>query len=174
MVVIILVGLARSGKDTVADYIINKYNLVKYTFSDILKEQLEKKEITATKERMLELGDLLRQQMGMNAVAQLLDKKIIEKDNLVLVGPRSIEEIEYFKQKFSNIKIIKVVAGKDERFERKIEKNQSENKFFERDKKDLKTKGLQKVLDTAELQINNFETKEDLQKEIDTVMQFVI
>ena len=174
MVVIILVGLARSGKDTVADYIINNYNFVKYTFSDVLKEQLEKKEITATKERMLELGDLLRQQMGMDAVAQLIDKKIIEKDNLVLVGPRSIEEIEYFKQKFSNIKIIKVVAGKDERFERKIKKTQSENEFFERDKKDLKTKGLQKALDTAELQINNFETKEELQKEIDTVMHFVI
>jgi len=58
--------------------------------------------------------------------------------------------------------------------ERKIEANQSETEFFERDQKDLKTKGLQKVLDTAELQINNFETKEELQKEIDTVMQFVI
>ena len=174
MVVIILVGLARSGKDTVADFIVNKYNFVKYTFSDVLKEQLEQKEITATKERMLELGDLLRQQMGMDAVAQLLDKKIIEKDKLILVGPRSIEEIEYFKKKFSDIKIIKVVAGKDERFERKIEANQSETEFFERDQKDLKTKGLQKALNIAELQINNFETKEELQKEIDTVMQFVI
>jgi len=174
MAVIILIGLARSGKDTAADYIVQKYGFSKYTFSDILKELLEEKGMDPTKKRMNELGDIMRDEMGMDAIAKLLDKKITKKDKLLLVGPRSIEEIDYFKQKFPNLKIVKIVAGKKQRFERKSEEDPAvEKEFFERDKSDLTNKGFQKVLDAAKMQINNFSTLEEFYKEIDIIMNMV-
>jgi dephospho-CoA kinase len=175
MAVIVIVGLARSGKDTAADYIAKKYGYAKYTFSTVLNEMLESKGIKSTKERMKELGDLLREEMGMDAVAKMLDKKITQKKDILLVGPRSIEEIEYFQKKFPDLHIIKVVSGKQDRFKRKNHEDpQNEKEFYERDNADFIGKGLQKVLDSAEIQLNNFSTLEQLHYEIDTTMQLLL
>ncbi|MCR4368930.1 MAG: AAA family ATPase [archaeon] len=175
MAVLILVGLARSGKDTAADYIAEKYGYSKYTFSSVLRETLEEKGINPTKERMLELGDMLRGLMGMDAIAKLLDKKINKKDNLVLVGPRSIEEVQYFRKKYPELKVIRVVAGKAQRFARRSERDPKEEEgFFSRDERDVKTKGMQKVLDEAQLQINNFGSIEELYRETDSVMKVAL
>lgn len=175
MVVIILVGLARSGKDTAADYIERRFGFTKYIFSSILADLLKEKKLNPTKEAMLELGSMLRTQEGMDAVAKRLDKKIKEKDNVLLVGPRSIEEIDYFKQRFPNMKIIKIVAGKDVRFERRSDLDpQTEKEFYHRDESDVEKKGMQRVLDAAQLQMNNFGTLEEFRKEVDSVMQLVL
>ncbi|MFH1391047.1 MAG: AAA family ATPase [Candidatus Diapherotrites archaeon] len=174
MPVIILVGLARSGKDTAADYLVEKHGFSKYTFSDILRETLEEKQLEPTKKRMNELGDMLRNEMGMDAIARMLDKKINKKDKLVLVGPRSIEEIDFFKQKFPELKVIKVTTGKDERFERRSgEDPQTEEEFYKRDENDKRNKGFQKVLDSADFQINNFSEIENLYSEIETALNLV-
>ena len=173
MGIIILVGLARSGKDRVAEYIVENTGYTKYTFSDVLKEMLEEKGMKATKQNMIELGDMLRSQMGMDAVARILNKKINKTDNLVLVGPRSVEEIDFFKQKFPELKIIRVVAREEDRFTRRTEGNQTKEQFLERDKKDIEKKGMQKVLDLAELQINNFGTLEELKKETESILLMI-
>jgi len=174
MSVIILVGLARSGKDTAADYLVEKHGFSKYTFSDVLRETLEEKQLAPTKKRMNELGDMLRNEMGMDAIARMLDKKINKKDKLVLVGPRSIEEINFFKQKFPELKVIKVTTGKDERFERRsVEDPQTEEEFYKRDENDKRNKGFQKVLDSADFQINNFSEIEKFYSEIETALNLV-
>ncbi|MCR4335129.1 MAG: AAA family ATPase [archaeon] len=174
MTVIILVGLARSGKDTAADYLVQKHGFTKYTFSDVLKELLEQKGITSTKKRMNELGDILRNEMGMAAIAKMLDKKINKKDKLVFVGPRSIEEIDYFKKKFPELKIIKITTGKDERFGRRSEEDPSEKEeFHKRDEDDKYNKGFQKVLDSADFQVNNFSEIENFYSELETVLNLV-
>lgn len=175
MVVIVLVGLARSGKDTAADYIQRRFGFAKYTFSSVLADLLKEKKLNPTKEAMLELGTMLRRQEGMDAVAKRLDQKIKETDNVLLVGPRSIEEINYFQQKFPNLKIIKVVAGKNERFERRSDLDpQTEKGFYQRDQSDVEKKGMQKVLDAAQLQMNNFGSLEEFQSEVESVMQLVL
>jgi len=174
MAVVVIVGLARSGKDTVADYIAQKYGYAKYTFSDVLKEMLEEKGIPPKKKKMIELGDMLRGQSGMDIVARLLDKKIREEDNLLLVGPRSIEEIEYFRMKFPDLKVVKVVARTNQRFQRKSELDPNEKgEFYDRDAIDLENKGFSKVIEAADYQINNFSTTDDLYKETGRIMEVV-
>ena len=174
MPVIILVGLARSGKDTAADYLVEKHGFSKYTFSDVLKELLEKKGLDSTKKRMNELGDMLRNEMGMDAIAKMLDKKINKKDKLVLVGPRSIEEIDFFRQKFPELKVIKITTGKDKRFGRRSEEDsQTEEEFHKRDEDDKHNKGFRKVLDSADFQVNNFLEIEKFYSEIETALNLV-
>ncbi len=172
MAVIIIAGRARSGKDTAADYLAEKHGYAKYTFSSVLKEALIKKGVEPTKENLLELGDSLREELGMDAVAKLLNEKIKEKGNIVLVGPRSIEEIDFFKKKFPKLKIIMVEAPKDKRFERRTHEDSSnEQKFFERDERDIKDKGLQKVLDAAKLKIINDSAQEKLYAKIEQALK---
>ena len=175
MVVIVLVGLARSGKDSTADYIVERFGYTKYVFSSILADLLKEKNLKPNKEAMLELGSMLRRQEGMDVVAKKLAQKIKEKDKFILVGPRSIEEINYFNEKFPNLKIIRVVSRKDERFERRSNFDpQTEEAFYHRDESDLEKKGMQKVLDAATLQINNFGTLEELNNEVESVMNLVL
>ncbi len=172
MAVIIIVGLARSGKDTAADYIAKKYGFSKYTFSSVLSEMIEKRGERATKEKMIKLGDTLREKMGMDALAKMLDKKILQKDNLLLVGPRSPEEIGYFKMKFPQLKIIRVSATENERFERKSGIDpKTKKEFLQRDKRDLISKGFQKALDAAELEIKNDSTLPKLYSQIESMMK---
>ncbi len=171
MAVIIVIGLARAGKDTAADYISEKYGYAKYTFSSVLREMIEKRSEKATKEKMLRLGDMIRKQIGMDAVAKLLDKKISEKDNIVLAGPRSIEEINYFRKKFPLLKLVKVSAGKESRFGRKSRIDpQDAGGFYARDERDVETKGFGKVLDAAEIEIQNTGKKGKLFEQIDAMM----
>src|SRR3989344_921020 len=161
MAAIIIVGLARAGKDTAADYISEKYGYSKYTFSSVLGEMIGKRGEEATKGKMIKLGDMVRKKMGMDAVAKMLDKKVLEKDNVLLVGPRSPEEIEYFRKKFPNLLVVRIVAKDEERYERKSELDpKGKREFFGRDEQDLVSKGFQKALDGAKFEIKNTSTQE--------------
>lgn len=172
MAVIVIVGLARAGKDTVADYIAEKYGYAKYTFSSVLSEMLAKRGEEATKENMVKLGDLLRESMGMDALARMLDGKIPEKDNVLLVGPRSVEEIEYFRKKFQKLRVVRVSAKEEKRFGRKsFEDPKTKKKFLQRDEKDIVSKGFRRALDAAEIEIRNDSTLENLHWQADSMMK---
>ena len=172
MVELIIAGLARSGKDTVGDYLAEDYGFEKHTFSEVLRELLISEGIQPTKERMIELGDELRKEMGMDAVAKLLAPKIKRKRGIALVGPRSIEEIEFFREKFPGIIVVKVSSSEQQRIERNKEEGSAEkDKFFERDNKDMKRKGFEKVLEAAQYELENFSTKEELYSQIDFLME---
>ena len=174
MPVIVIAGLARSGKDTAADYIARKYGYAKHNFSSVLQEMVEKRGEKATKEKMISLGDLVRKRMGMDGVAKMLSKKIREKENIVLSGPRSIEEIEYFRKKFANLRVVRVVSGKKQRFARKTENDpKSKNGFFERDEIDSERKGMQNALAAAEFELDNGSTKKSLYSQIDELMKII-
>ncbi len=172
MAVLVIVGLARSGKDTVADYLAEKYKYYKLTFSSMLSELLESREIPATKQSMIELGDELRKEFGMDAIAKLLEKKILRDDKLVLVGPRSIEEIDYFRKKYPALKVIKVNAVEQNRYTRRSRIDPEEkNEFLGRDEADLKNKGMQKVLDAAQFELTNDDNREKLYAQIDALVK---
>jgi len=174
MKALIIAGLARSGKDTVADYLAGKYGFSKFVMSDALIEGMKKKGIATGKMNISKFGDELRKKKGMAAVAELVYGKIeIEKpEKAVIVGPRSVEEIDFFKRKFQGIKIILVDAPKEKRFERRSEKDpQEKNEFFERDERDSRNKGLRKVLAMADFNMRNESSVEELHKKVDSLVK---
>lgn len=165
MKLIVLTGLARSGKDTVADYLQEQHGFKKLVFSDFLKNEVKKRNLEISKENLAVIGDELRKQNGMGVVAELLwnDAKNFEK--VVASGCRSIEEIEFLKKKCNNAVLVAVVADANERFGRKLESDpQNQTDFFARDKRDIENKGLKKVIDLADFTIENNSTLEDLKK----------
>ncbi len=170
---VIIAGLARSGKDAMADYLCGKHGFKKFVMSDALINEMKKQNMETDKKTISEFGDSLREKDGMGAVAKLVMKRIEEEnpEKIVIVGPRSVEEIEIFKENFSDVEIVKIESDKSKRFERKsAEDPQDEKSFFGRDERDVKNKGLEKVLRMADKTIENNGTLEELYRKADELI----
>ncbi len=171
MFLIVLVGKARSGKDTVADYIAKKYGFRKLVFSDFIAREAVKRWLEPTKMNLARVGDELRKEMGMAAPAMQLWEEAKKHEKVVASAARSPEEIEFLRGKAENTVVIAVSAENKQRFERRSEKDpRKENEFFERDKLDLRKKGMKKAIQQADYSIENNSTLNVLEKAIDEVM----
>ena len=166
MKIIGLAGLARSGKDTVADYIESKYDYKKFVLSDVLKDELKNVGKEPTKENMAELGNTLRKKSGKDIVAKMLYEHCKNQKKITVVGFRSPEEVEFFRKKAKTFTLIEVRAPKDSRIKRSSEKDISG-----RDKNDIAKKGLDEVFTMAKIKIDNDSTLESLYEKVDKIMK---
>jgi len=183
LLVIGLTGLASSGKDEFANYLVKKYKFIKLVFSDILKEVAEKggllknKSYEEQKYVFSQLGEELREETGNWAI---LAEKLIEKiksgnfEKIVVDGFRSVEEVNLFKKNFENFFLIFVDTDEKIRFARRKEEDPTIDieEFRKRDQENIEVMGLGKVMGMADFTINNDkEGLENLQKEIDNLMK---
>ncbi len=165
MQVIGITGLIRTGKDAVADYLVEKHGFEKFVLSDIIVEEAKKRQIEPNKKNIAFLADELRKEKGFGTVAQKLAEKIKQKnpEKVVVVGFRSVEEIPFIKNISKTFTLITIVAPKKKRFERRSDLDpDNEEEFFERDKIDLENKGLQKVIDLSDMTLDNSGTFKEL------------
>jgi len=180
-IVIGLTGLASCGKGTVSDYL-KRYGFIQLIFSDILKEEAEKRGLLKNKTYeeqknvFSKLGDELRKESGKwYILAEMLVEKIksnnIEK--VVVDGFRSVEEVEFFKKSFKNFYLIFIDANENTRFlRRKLEDPTATIKGFkDRDERDIKGKGLGKVIEMADFKIINNKDFAYLYKQINGILE---
>lgn len=164
---VVVVGLARSGKDTAAGMIAEKLGCRKYALSGILAEELRRRKTAATKSNMSELGDELRKRFGMAIVAEKLMERIPGSGSAVISGARSAEEIEHIKRKRPGAVVLEVFAERERRFGRRSGVDPKQRaKFFGRDDADIGNKGLRKVLENADFRISNNSSKGELRRRI--------
>lgn len=172
-IVIGLTGYHRSGKDTAATYLEEKYGFHTLTFSDALKKRLKEKEKPITKMNMSKEGDKLREKKGRAAIAKEL-YQMIENRNLkrvVLNGFLSPEEVDYIRNEVMNFHLIQIQAAPMKRFERRSEDEpDNEEEFFERDERDKENKGADKVMEMSDYLIHNNSSIKNLNRELDYVM----
>ena len=169
-------GLARSGKDTAADHLVEKHAFQKLVMSEELAEELLKEGKEDTKINRAHKGKDLRKKFGQDIVAKRVFEKALQRslEKVIFVGPRSVAEIEFFKKNIPGFKLIAIKAEKEERFERRSHKDgQTEEKFFERDRHDSTEFELEKVISMADTTIENNSTIDDFYKTIDALMQKV-
>ncbi|MCX8158095.1 MAG: AAA family ATPase [Candidatus Diapherotrites archaeon] len=171
--VLVVVGLARSGKDELGNYLVKKYKFRKFVMSDSIKKYIKALGIKPTKQNLSKYGDLLRKEKGMDIVAKLTYREIqkSKSNKIIIIGPRSKEEIIFFKKKFPKLKIILVEANKEIRFKRRNKLDpQTKKEFFKRDKIDIKNKGLKKLIKLAHFKIKNNSTLQKFHTEIDKIV----
>ncbi len=169
---IIITGLARSGKDTVANMLKEKEYSV-FVFSDCLFDEVRKRNLELNKMNMSQVGDELRKERGMDVVAQLVFEKAknANSEKAVFVGARSLEEVEYLKKNLEKCVLVRVVAESDKRFDRKNSQDaQGRDEFFARDERDVKNKGLGKVIELADEEIENNSDFEALKKDVEKLI----
>lgn len=174
MIAISFTGLARSGKDTAADYLTEKHGFKKLVMSDELAEELEKEGRSDTKINRSHKGKELREKLGQDIVAKRVYEKANERalEKVIFVGPRSVSEIEFFRKNIPGFKLISVKSDREKRFGRRSNMDgQTEEKFFERDTHDSTNFELEKVISMADTTIDNNSTIDDFYKTINALMQ---
>ena len=171
-VIIGLTGLARCGKDTVAEYLRDKYGYSILVFSDALRIEAKKRGIEPTKMNLSILGDELREKGGNAVLAKKLIESIEPDKDYVISGFRSPEEVYAVQNEVINFCLVCVDAEKSTRFKRKKQEDpQTEKDFFARDERDIENKGLGKVLEMADYTITNNGTLDELYKKTEEVLK---
>jgi dephospho-CoA kinase len=182
--VIGLTGLASSGKGTVSDYLVKKHGFVKLVFSDVLKEEAKKRGLSENKtyeenkDILSKLGDQVRRESEkMEILAEMLVKKI-KSNNLkkvVVDGFRSVEEVRCFKKNFEKFYLIFVDTEENIRFQRRKKEDAKTDveSFRERDKRDIKEKGLRKVIELADFKVDNNKEFENLYNQVDNILKAI-
>ncbi len=159
--IILVTGYAGAGKDTFADILAEK-GFKKFVFSEALAKEFERRFGREPKDKM-ELSDFgrkLREERGKDAVARLVWEEIKKSGakNVVIAGCRSIEEVAFF-EKVDEVVVVEIRASPEVRERRRPGAT-------ERDAKD-KALGLEKVIERADVVIENEGTVEELKKKVD-------
>ncbi|MBU0662668.1 MAG: AAA family ATPase [Candidatus Diapherotrites archaeon] len=169
---IIVVGLARSGKDTAAEMLAEMLGCAKYNLSDVLADELKAQGKSVDKEALARLGDEMRAKHGMAIVAERLMERIPKNKDAVISGARSEGEVEHIKRERNGAVVLEVYAEEDARFARRSGRDPEEReRFFARDKADIEKKGLKKVLEGADFRVVNNSSMDELRKELDKLIR---
>lgn len=177
MIVIGIVGLIGSGKDTVAKYIEEKYGYYPISYSELVHEKVKEEGLEPTRENLQMISKKYRENYGMDYFARLAVDKAIKskKEKIILKELRRVEDVEYPKKFFKEFYVIEVFANKRTRFHRlkkrggiKDPKNWKD--FIEQEKNEEKL-GFHGALKYANFRINNNGSIESLYRQVDDIMK---
>lgn len=169
-----LTGPSRSGKDTVANHLVESYGFKHYDFyRDVLMGEIKKRGMEVTKMNASIIGDELRKKHGQGVMAELLFTEAVA-PRIVVTGVRSPAEVEYFRSKTDKFYLILVKAPAELRFERRIGTDPNDmNGFLVREENDRK-KGIYEVFGMADADFDNNGTVDNLYTQVDEWLKGVL
>lgn len=162
MKVICTVGMPGSGKSVFLE-VARELGLKYYVMGDVVRAEAAKRGLKPSVETMNYVASSLRRDEGLEAIAKRLVEEFLDLEGLeeaVLIdGVRSLEEVEYFKRKLGEVKILAVHSSPKTRFERLKGRNRpgdpkSWEEFLKRDLQELEW-GIGKVIALADYMVVN-------------------
>jgi dephospho-CoA kinase len=187
-IVVIVVGLPGSGKSTAAQ-ILKSMDFKVIELGDIWRELLKKSAVArndpvATREFTRQL----REREGKDVYARYAYRSIRRSREMVaIMGVRSTYEMDYFKKRMPQLRIIALLAPFSVRFERVMARSKPEDhrtlKWFKwqeqrekqgfMDKKSEEKHGVMRVIDNADYAIANVSTvarfRHDMRKVVSAI-----
>lgn len=171
-------GTNSSGKDTVANYLESK-GFFHISLSDILREEMKKKNIEINRDNMINFGNKLEVEKEVGALAKIAIEEFQNKDNLVISSIRKPPELD-FLHTIPGFRLIFVDVPIKTRYDRMLLRaREGENVLSFEEFKDLQEKEMNGVnsqnlsycKEKADAQIDNSNTLEILFKKIDAIIQ---
>lgn len=170
-------GEIASGKDTVNEYIVEKYHAHKLGFSDILRDILDRLYMPHTRYNMATLAEALRTNFKESILAEAIIQSVqkINSEYIVIDGIRKIGELECVKQ-LANFHYLYVDASLHTRYERIIKRTENpddQTKTFEEFAKDNEHAAdnvIPQLKKYANSVIDNNGSLEELYAQVDIVM----
>jgi len=166
-----IAGMPGAGKDTVRKTV-QKLGFPVIVMGDEVRSEAKRKGLKITPENLGKLMLQMRKENGPAAVAKRCIPKIkaIESPVIFIDGIRSLHEVEEFKKKFLNVKVLAIHASPKTRFKRLLKRGRRDDpkdweSFVERDRRELKV-GLGEVIATADYMVINEGTKKNLEKNL--------
>jgi dCMP deaminase len=111
-----LTGRNAAGKGEVARYLQTK-SFYYYSLSDAIRDEIRSRGEEPTRDRLIIVGNELRQKYGSNVLAERILAKIEDDKHYIIDSIRNPAEVEAFRAA-KNFKLIKVEAPPKVRFER--------------------------------------------------------
>lgn len=173
-----LAGQIASGKDTVADYIEEKYGGVKVSFSGPLKDILARLYLPFDRSHLSKLAQALIDTFGSDTLSKTIATEIEQSDKDIFVLPniRREGDIEHLKKNPGFI-LVGVKTDIKKCYERLIqrgEKSDDKTKTWEQFQKDLMLStevDIPDLIEKSEIKIDNNGTLEDLHRQVDELIQ---
>lgn len=176
MKLIAFVGMPASGKSEAAA-IAKKLGIPVVNMGDVVREETAKRGLPPTDENIGGTGTALRREEGMDVIAKRCVPKIrvIRTPVVVVDGTRNINEIDHFKKEFGNdFKLIAIHTPLEIRLERLRKRARSDDmnsieELKRRDEREISW-GLDEAIKKADITIDNIETIDKFQKQIEKLL----
>jgi len=174
------VGPIAAGKGTVCAYLKDKHGAQIFRFSTILRDILDRLYLPQSRENMQSASSALRQIFGEDLLAQTIatDVKKSAASIIALDGVRRLADIK-FLQENPDFHLVEIIAYQKIRYERLLKRSENsddQEKSFEEFQKDEQQETelqIKEVAQTAEFQINNDGSFDDLYRQIDDILKQV-
>ncbi|MCL2485819.1 MAG: AAA family ATPase [Endomicrobia bacterium] len=169
-----------SGKDTVAEYIVETYGYGHYSLSDVIRHIMKGEGIEPTRENLIAFGTNLRLQNGNGVLAKKVLELMQEDRNYCITSIRHPDEISELRKR-KDFVLINVDAPQSVRFERMKKRQrpgdpETLEKFIELEKRESQSSGSgQQLAKTAEMAdiifINDSNDIETLKHNVDKLLK---
>jgi dephospho-CoA kinase len=125
-IIIGLVGEIASGKDTVADYLAENHNSKTVSFSQSLRDIVDRLFIPQTRENLANLGIKLREQFGQDILSKTVAKEIETGDKSIACLPnvRLESDIDHLKD-MDGFVLVGIETEQKTRYERLTKRGQN-------------------------------------------------
>lgn len=180
-IIIGLVGEMASGKDTIADYLAKKYGSKTISFSQPLRDMLDRLYLPQTRMNMANLGIIIRRQFGQDILAKAIASEIKASHAKIVCLPNiRLESDMVHIKKFKNFILINVSTEAKIRYQRIIKRSQNPDdktktweQFILDSKIPTETK-IRKIAKKAKYSIDNNSNYKNLYSQIDTVIAKIL
>jgi dephospho-CoA kinase len=177
-IVIGLAGQIASGKDTIADYIVKKYGGISLSYSQSLRDILNRIFQPIDRANLVWLGQTLVDRFGTDILSKVLSKEIelSDKKIFVLSNIRREGDISCFKD-WPGFVLIGVETDPKICYERLTKRSQNTDdqiKTWEQFQKDLQLSTevtIDGLIKKSSIQVNNDGSLEDLYKQVDKIIE---
>ena len=114
-----ITGTMGAGKDTIADYLVDKWGFRHHSCSDVLRDELFKTGRPESRENLRNLGNRLRSSFGLGVLGRRILQKIVKdkEDKVVVTAIRHPDEIKALREG-RNFYLMSIDAETNLRFER--------------------------------------------------------
>ncbi len=181
MVKIGVTGLFCAGKDTFANYLIEKKGFEHISLSDIIREEADIRGIESTRDNLFTLGNELREKQGPNVLAKIAVQRMNPTKNYVITSIRNPLEVKYLASS-KNFVLVNIESPLEVRFRRLIARGRGEKdantleEFKANEERELTSSNnnAQKILDCIEmsrLTLQNHRGIEEFYKNIEESFQ---
>lgn len=147
---------------------------------DFIRKEAKKRGLPLNDESLGWLMFKLREEMGNDFLAKLTVKAVRKNDNPLIVvdGIRTPSEVEFFRRKLKNFKLIAIHASRESRFKRTTKRERSDDtksweKFMERERREIIV-GLENAMRLADLNIQNNGSLSEFKQKIEDILRRII
>lgn len=179
-----ITGTCAAGKDTIANYLIKNYGFAHHSCSEILRDELKRRNIKKSIANLAAVGNEMRRNFGNGILAkELLDKVFRNREEKIVITslrhPDEIKELKMLKSCY----VVGADAPISVRYERvrgrKNERDQINfEKFKEEEERQMRGTGAEmkiaECLNMVDFKISNDKGFEELYRKIEEIMQKVL